>query len=81
MNITLPDDILQSAKISEAELKIEIAILLYRRKKISLGQARRLAGISRIEFQQQLANRGICLNYDLEALESDIKTLQEWGEI
>jgi predicted HTH domain antitoxin len=81
MNITLPDDILQSAKISEAELKLEIAIVLYQQKKISLGQARRLAGISRIEFQKQLANRGICLNYDLEALESDLKTLQEWGDL
>ena len=77
MNITLPDEILQSAQISEAELKLEIAILLYQRKKISLGQARRLAEISRIEFQKQLANRGICLNYDLEALESDLKTLQK----
>jgi predicted HTH domain antitoxin len=81
MSVVIPDDILTAAKMSEAELKLEIAILLYQKSKISTGTARRLAGMNLIEFQKELASRGICVNYDVEDLQADIKTLQELGQL
>ncbi len=81
MNISIPDEILQSAKISVEELKLEIAIILYKQKKISIGQACRLSGMHILEFQGILASRLICINYDLEDFEADLRTLQEWGDL
>jgi predicted HTH domain antitoxin len=41
------------------ELKIEIAILLYRKEEVSLGRAAELAGISRETLKEVLESRGI----------------------
>ncbi|NJL38130.1 MAG: UPF0175 family protein [Leptolyngbyaceae cyanobacterium RM2_2_4] len=81
MNIVIPDDVIRTAKISEAELKLEIAILLFQQKKIGTGKARQLAGLNLIEFRQELARRNICVHYDVEDLQADLKTLQEAGEL
>ncbi|WP_337906891.1 UPF0175 family protein [Iningainema tapete] len=32
-----------------------------------------------IEFQREIASRGICIHYDVEEFEADIKTLREMG--
>ena len=79
MSVVIPDDILQAAGISEAELKLEIAIMLFQQEKISIGKARRLAGMNLIEFQREIASRGICIHYDVEEFEADLKTLREMG--
>ena len=81
MNVTIPDDILTAAKMSEAELKREIAIVLYQQKKISNGKARRLAGMNLIEFQRELSSRGICVNYDVEDFRADLETLRRLGDL
>jgi predicted HTH domain antitoxin len=81
MSVVIPDDILQAAKMTEAELKREIAIMLYQQKKISIGKARRLANMNLIEFQREIARRGICINYDVEDFQADLKTLQELGDL
>jgi len=79
MTLTIPDDILTAAKITEEELKLEIAIFLYQQKKLSIGKARHLAGMHLIEFQKELSRREICINYDVEDLQADIETLKELG--
>ena len=79
MTLTIPDDILTAAKITEEELKLEIAILLYQQKKLSIGKARHLAGMHLIEFQKELSRREICINYDVEDLQVDIENLKELG--
>jgi predicted HTH domain antitoxin len=35
MSLTIPDEFLQIAKISEGELKLEIAIILFQQEKIT----------------------------------------------
>lgn len=79
MSIVIPDDILQATKMTENELKLEIAIMLYKQEKISIGKARTWTGLTVIEFQHELAKRGLCINYDLEDLQADIKTLESMG--
>lgn len=59
MSVVISDDILQAAQISEAELKREIAILLFQQKKLGLSKAQELAGTSLVEFQRELVSRGI----------------------
>jgi predicted HTH domain antitoxin len=79
MSIVIPDDILQAAKMTEAELKLEIAIMLYGQEKISSGKVRNWTGLTVIEFQHELAKRQLCINYDVDDFQSDIKTLQSIG--
>jgi predicted HTH domain antitoxin len=65
--------------MTEDELKLEIAILLYQQGKISSGKVRDWTGITVIEFQHELAKRGLHINYDVEDFQSDMQTLQSMG--
>ncbi|MBF2003907.1 MAG: UPF0175 family protein [Chlorogloeopsis fritschii C42_A2020_084] len=81
MSVIIPNDILTATGMSEAELKREIAIMLYQQRKLSSGKARQLAGMNLIEFQRELASRGICVNYDVEDFEADLETLRRLGDL
>jgi predicted HTH domain antitoxin len=77
MQITL--NLSDALQISEANLRIELAISLFQQERITLGTASQLAGLHQIEFQQLIASRGICVHYDIEDLEQDLKSLREEG--
>ncbi|TMA59812.1 MAG: UPF0175 family protein [Deltaproteobacteria bacterium] len=77
MSLIIPDEILQTTRMSEAELSQEIAILLFQKDKLTLGQASRLAGMNQGQFQHLLASRQIPVHYDVAEFEEDLKTLQE----
>jgi predicted HTH domain antitoxin len=79
MSVVIPDDIFQATKMTEDELKLEIALMLYKQQKISSGKVRAWTGLTTIEFQHELAKRKLYLNYDVEDLQADIKTLQSMG--
>ncbi len=79
--LIIPDEILQATKMSVDELKQEIAILLFQKEKLTLGQASRLAGMSQIQFQHLLASRQIPIHYDVAEFDEDLKTLQELGRL
>jgi predicted HTH domain antitoxin len=67
--------------MSESELLQEIAILLFQKEKLTLGQASQMAAVSQLQFQHLLASRQIPIHYDVEDFEADLKTLQEMGRI
>jgi len=73
--IRIPRDIVEGARIPEKEFervaRVELAIALYTRGILSLGQARRLAGLSKWEFLEELAKRGVERHYTGEELEDD----------
>ncbi|MCT7986344.1 UPF0175 family protein [Laspinema sp. A4] len=81
MSVIIHDDILTAAKMSESELKLEIAILLFKEKKLSTGKARQLAGMNLLEFRGELAKRGICVNYDVEYFQEYLKNLRKFGQL
>ncbi len=74
--LTISDEFLKTAKISEAELKLEIAIILFQQEKITLGTASQFAGMNQLEFQQILGSRKIPIHYGIEDLHQDLETLQ-----
>lgn len=76
MSVVIPDDILQASKMTEDELKLEIALMLYKQGKISSGKVRAWTGLTVLEFQHQLAQRKLCINYDVEEFQSDVQTLR-----
>jgi predicted HTH domain antitoxin len=72
MPLTLPDELLQSTKLTEAELKAELALALFQQDRLTLGQAAALADLPQLDFQRLLASRRIPLHYGLEAMEQDL---------
>ena len=81
MSIIIPDDIVYATHMTEVELKQEIAVLLFQKEKLTLEQASRLAGMSRLEFQHLLASRQIPIHYDVTEFEEDLRTLKELGRL
>lgn len=76
MSLVIPDEFLQIAHISEATLKLEIAILLFQQEKLTLDNASQFAGMNRLEFQQILASRKIPIHYGVEEFPQALKTLE-----
>jgi predicted HTH domain antitoxin len=81
MSVVIPDDIVYSTRMTECELLQEIAVLLYQKEKLSMGQASKLANLSQWQFQSLLSSRKIQVHYDIAEFESDLKTLHEMGRI
>jgi predicted HTH domain antitoxin len=81
MNIVVPDELLTITRMTEAEMRQEIAVMLFQKEKLTLAQASRFAGINRIAFQHLLASRQIPVHYDIEDFDNDIKNLREMGRL
>jgi len=79
--VTVPEHIIRSAGMSEQELIEEIAIMLFKKEKLTLAQASKLAKRSQIQFQHLLASRGISIHYGIEDFEHDIATLKGLGRL
>ena len=62
MSLTISDEILSLTRMSESELKQEIAIMLFQKEKLTLGQASNLAEMNQFQFQNLLASRQIPLH-------------------
>jgi len=76
LSITIPDDVLETAKIPRSELKQELikemAFALYSRGITSMGTARKLAKIDKWKFLEGLTERGIERHYNEAELKEDI---------
>jgi len=57
----------------EERLRVELALRLYEKGIASLGQARRIAGLSKWDFLELLAREGIPLRYGEEELREDLE--------
>jgi len=81
MSIDISDEILSATRMTEAEMRQEIAVMLFQKEKLTLAQASRFARMNRIAFQHLLASRQIPVHYDVEDFEQDIKILREMGRL
>ncbi len=75
MTLKIEGDELNSINITEEELILEIAILLYAKGKLSMGKASKMANMNRILFQNELGKRQIPVNYDEKELEVDLNNI------
>ncbi len=75
MTLTIADDLIGTA-LTEAEIRLELAVALYAARKISFGKARKLAGMNWFAFRALLAEKGIPAHYDVEQFEEDLRTLE-----
>ena len=81
MSLTLSDEILEASGLSEPDLTLEIIVMLFQQKRISIGKASYLAGMHLLQFQHELASRKIPVHYEIADFETDLKNLHETGRI
>ncbi len=60
----------------EREMRKELAVALYGRGALSMGKAVEVAGVTRREFEQVLAERQAERSYDLSDLQQDLAWAQ-----
>ncbi len=76
--IEIPEDVLDSSRMTPAQMKLELALALYAQRRLSVGKAREFAGLSLWEFRQLSASRGIPVHYDETDLDEDINFAESW---
>ncbi len=81
MSLTIPEEILLSTRMTEQEILEELALLLFQKEKLTLGQASKLARMSQLQFQHLLASRHIPIHYDVDDFEADLDTLRKTGRL
>lgn len=76
MLIEIPDNVIHQAKVTEAAVRLQIAITLFQEEIFTLGQAADFLGVPQLIFQKELAKRKISVHYDVEDFREDLKTLR-----
>lgn len=71
--MVLSDEELKAVHLTEGEARLELALALYARERITLAQGAHLAGIPFLEFQRARGQRGIPIHYDTKMLEEDLR--------
>ncbi|WP_017716597.1 UPF0175 family protein [Kamptonema formosum] len=79
MTLVISEEIVKASGLSEEELLLEVVLLLFKQDKISLGKAAELLSMSQIGLQKIMANRDICVHYDVAELQEDIQHLTAKG--
>lgn len=77
MNITIPDDVVKASQVSEAEMRLELAVALYQAQKVTLGQAAKVAALPQASFLQELGRRHVAVNYGVDDLAADLKGMAD----
>lgn len=76
MELSIPDELVESSGCSPQELRFELAVGLLMDGRLTLGQAARLAGLSKPVFLDELGRRRIPVPWDETDLAADAETLQ-----
>ena len=73
-SLVIPREVLESAGLTIDQLRSELAVHLYEERRLSIGKAHELAGLSLWEFRQILGARRIAPHLDIEDVEQDLET-------
>ena len=76
-SLEIPYDVIHTTRMTQQELRQELALYLFQRGKLSFGKAREMTGMDVWAFQQLLGSRGIPVHYDVADYEDDLAILRE----
>jgi predicted HTH domain antitoxin len=62
--LVIDDSYIRASGYDEQQLRLEIAIMLFEKEKLSLRKAATLSGLHWIDFMKELDKRKIALHYD-----------------
>ena len=76
MNLAISEKLIKSAGLTESEIIQELALALFKKEKLTLAQASKLAQMDRLQFQHLLASRKIFIHYSLKDFEKDLTVIE-----
>lgn len=62
--LVIEDSFIKASGYSEGDLKLEIAVMLFQKEKLSLRKAAALADLHWLHFMKELDCRQVSLHYD-----------------
>jgi len=81
ITVDLPEDVVRILNVPKnklsSELKVQLALYLYEKGKLSFGKARQLSGLSVWEFMERLSDNQIPLKYDVDDFKEDLETINK----
>jgi predicted HTH domain antitoxin len=75
MTITIPDETFGQLRLTPEQTCMEIAVGLFADRRVTLARAAKIAGVSFLTFQREMARRRIPLHYETADFEADVRTL------
>ena len=75
MEVTLPSD--WETKVRPEDVCLDLAVGMYAARRVTLGQAAEVAGLTQLDFQRELGRRKVPLHYDLEDWAVDLQAVRE----
>jgi predicted HTH domain antitoxin len=66
LSLDIPSDVLESARMTVDEAKLELAIALFSHGRLSMGKAAELAGMPAGQFQWHLGARNLGAHYQVD---------------
>ncbi|MEB3887419.1 UPF0175 family protein [Lyngbya sp. CCY1209] len=79
ITLNLPDSLSQTETFNQNDWLREIAVALFEQERVSLSRASTIAVMDIMDFQKLLAERGICVHYDVADFEQDVEHLRDRG--
>ena len=79
MNVVIPEEIVNAARITEEELLWEIAVNLLKQQRITLEQASRMLRMKQFELLDKLTTGLISTKYNADAVYQIINTMRKQG--
>ena len=77
MTIELPDREISGLHLTPEQMRVELAVGLYAGRRVSLGRAARIAGVSYSDFMHAIGHRDLCINYTVEDALHDMAMADE----
>ncbi len=77
MNIEIPNEVLERNNLSEKELKLELALFLFKRNIFTLESASKFAELDSYQFQKKLGEHKIPIHYSLKDFKDDLGIVNE----
>ncbi len=78
MIVNIPDAISNVKALSQDDVVLALAIQLYIDEEVSLAKAAEIAGMTRFSFQKLMSDKNIPLRYDVNDLERELETAQNF---
>jgi len=77
MQVTLPEESIEGIGLTAEDIQLDLALGLYVEKRVTLGRAAHVAGMTQPDFLKKLGALHIPMHYDLPEFEADLMVVRE----
>jgi predicted HTH domain antitoxin len=75
--VLLPEEI--ESRFTPEDIRLHLALGMYLDRRVTLGQAATIAGVSQADFMHELGRRRIPVHYEIDDALADVAAAEQWG--